>query len=547
MIRITASKIGNRDPVKSQQPSPKSEHDQASAQATLGRSLQPVRVVLSIAFVLVTLVTPGESVITLSAQTALLLAALAGFNALINAARFAGLLARDIGRKPMVFQIAVDSVIALISMLLLDASATPLAWIALLLPVFDAGVAFGAVGAGIGWASLSLTYVVVRLQTDPPWESGGSNVLGLAVQQLAAVAIVAIPTAYVAARLRDDLAKSHRARLDANQQTEELLGVAAAAQRLATTTDAVKVLEIAIDCVVAIGFARADVCEKNGDRPWRLLRAAGSHPGPRLGRHLDEAARRAKVLTIGVGGKPIDAEELRLLGYRAGVVLPITTTQDHIIVLRAWSSDDMPVDSSALESVKLVASLTAGAWQNATTLSDLESWSAELNRRATHDELTGLANRAYLFTKVDASLDRMRSTGVKFALLFLDLDGFKEVNDQLGHDAGDAVLQGIAERLGRQIRGQDLVARLGGDEFVVVLNDLADPKDATVIAERICEAAAAPFSIGGRMVNLGTSIGIAYARQDDTADSLINSADGIMYEAKRQGGNRFLVSRPDEP
>jgi diguanylate cyclase (GGDEF)-like protein len=99
--------------------------------------------------------------------------------------------------------------------------------------------------------------------------------------------------------------------------------------------------------------------------------------------------------------------------------------------------------------------------------------------------------------------------------------------------------------LGHQVRGHDLVARLGGDEFVVVLNDLADPSHALTVAGRICEAAAAPFSIGSSIVRLAASIGIAYAHPDDSADSLLNAADRVMYEAKRSGGNSFVVSRAD--
>ena len=532
-------------PLHSQRPSLRTEQDQTSAQATLGRSLRPVRIVLSVAFLAVVLATPGQSTVSFGRETTLFLALLAALNALANVAGMLGLVPDGTRRSPMVLQILADALIALIGMLLLDASATPLAWIALLLPVFDAGVIFGAMGAGLAWALLSLTYVVFRLQIDPPGESGDANMLGLALQQLAAVAVVAIPTAYVAARLRDDLAISHRARIDATRRTEELLLVAAAAQRLATTTDSVKVLEIALDCVVQLGFARADVCEKNGERPWRLLRAAGAHPGPGLDRHLDEAVLREGAVTLGAGAGQVADEELRLLGYRAGAVLPIVTSPGYAIVIRAWSTEELTTDSIALESVNLVASLTAGAWRNATTLSDLESWSTELTRRATHDELTGLANRPHLFACVEASLERMRNTGTPFAALFLDLDGFKEVNDALGHDAGDAVLQGIAERLGHQVRGQDVLARLGGDEFVVVLNDLADPGQATAVADRICETAAAPFSIGGRIVRLGASVGIAYARPHDSADSVLNDADRVMYEAKRQGGNRFVVSRQD--
>ena len=274
-----------------QRPAPRIEHDQASAQATLGRSLRPVRVVLSLAFLAVVVVAPGQSVVSFGGGTTLVLIAVAGLNAAFSTARMLGLAPEPSRRSTILLQIATDSLIALTGMLLLDASATPLAWIALLLPVVDAGVAFGALGAGLTWGALSLAYVVSRLQVDPPWESDGANLLGLALQQLAAVAVVAIPTAYVAARLRDDLAESNRARLDANRRAEEVLLVAAAAQRLASTTDSADVLEIALDCVVSLGFARADICEKQGSRPWRLLRAAGSHPGsgPALDGRLDEA------------------------------------------------------------------------------------------------------------------------------------------------------------------------------------------------------------------------------------------------------------------
>lgn len=530
-----------------QRPAPRTEHDHASAQATLGRSLRPVRIVLSLTFVAVVITTPGHGVVSFGLGTSLVLAAVGIVNAAVNAAGMLGLADEGTRRYGMPLQIAADSLIALTGMLLLDAAATPLAWIALLLPVFDAGVAFGALAAGLAWASLSLAYVVSRLQIDSPGVSGDANVLGLALQQLAAVAVVAIPTAYVAARLRDDLAESHRARIDANRRAEELLVVGTAAQKLATTTDSFEVLDIALDCVVALGFARADACEKRGDRPWRLLRAAGSHHGPDPVRNgdLDEAVARNRAVTTGIGEAPPDSEELRLLGYRAGAVFPVGTSPGYAIALRAWSTDPIVTGSSALESLDLVVSLTAGAWRNATTLSRLESWSNDLTRRATHDELTGLANRAHLFTSVEDSLERMRQTGVKFAALFLDLDGFKGVNDELGHEAGDAVLRTVAERLTRQVRGHDVLARLGGDEFVVVLNELDDPRHAMTVAGRICRAVAAPFSIDGSVATLGASVGIAYAQPGDSADRVLNSADRVMYEAKRQGGNRFIVSRPN--
>jgi diguanylate cyclase (GGDEF)-like protein len=530
--------------VNSPRPSPRTEHDYSSARSTLALSLCPVRVLLSLVFLVVVLGTPGESAFSLDRGTSLILAAAACANAVYNTAKMLGLAGEGTGRSIVTLQMLTDALLALAGMLLLDASATPLAWIALLLPVFDAGVAFGALGAGLAWVSLSVVYIVLKLEIEPAGQSD-ANMLGLAVQQLAAVAVVVIPTAYVAARMRDDLAHAHGDRVDANRRSEDLLLVAAAARRLATTKDSLEVTEIALDSAVQLGFARAEMCEKDGNRGWRLLRATGTlgTPGPTLDGRLDEALERNGPVTIGIGGRA-DAEELRMLGYGSGVVLPVAQGSERAIVMRAWSTGELAADANALESVELLATLTSGAWQSAETFADLESWSTQLEYRASHDELTGLANRASLIASVEASLRIMREAGPQFAVLFLDLDGFKGVNDTLGHEAGDAVLQGIARRLGNHVRGHDVLARLGGDEFVIVLNDLSDPDDALIVAERICESAAAPFSIGGSTVSLGASIGITHAGPGDSTETLLNTADHFMYQAKRMGGGRVVVNRP---
>jgi diguanylate cyclase (GGDEF)-like protein len=526
-------------------PSSSNEHDYASAQATLAHALRPIRILLSVAFLAVVFATPGRQLVSLGAATSLFLAATACANAIANGAVMLGWLRDTTRGRALALQMAADALLALAGMLLLDAAATPLAWIALLLPVFDAGVLLGAFAAGIAWATLSLAYIVLTLQLASP-EDSEAGVLGLAIQQLAAVAIVAVPTAYVAARLRDDLAHSHGARVEADRRAEELLLVADAAQRLGAAPGSFEVLDVALASATALGFARADVCQKHDGRPWRLLRAAGSPagPDPAADPHLDEAVAHERRVTVAMGGSTGEAEDLSLLGFRAGIVLPISHNATYAVALRAWSADPLTEASSEIESLTLLATLTAGAWHNATTLSNLESWSDQLAHQATHDELTGLANRANLFASVQSALDRMETTGTPFAVLFLDLDGFKQVNDELGHEAGDAVLQGIAERLRRQVRGHDVLARLGGDEFVVVLNELASPSYALTIASRLCESAAAPFSIGHSIVTLAASVGVAHARPGDTADRLLNTADRVMYEAKRSGGNQFVVSEP---
>ena len=528
--------------MRANRPTHRTAHDYTSAQTTLAQSLRPVRILLSVVFLMV-VATTSSDVQTLDRGTSWALAGAAWLNAFFNSASMFGLLPDATRRSLMTLQLVIDALLALAGMLLLNASATPLAWIALLLPVFDAGVAFGALGAGLAWSTLSLLYILLKLQIQPDGQSNG-NVIGLAVQQLAAVAIVVIPTAFVAAHMRDDLADAHGDRVDANRRSEHLLLVASTARRLAATKQSAEVIRIALESAVGLGFDRVEICERPSGRAWRLQHAAGSlqGPGPGLDASLEAAVERGRPLAIAVGGAPA-VEELRLAGYASGVVLPLAVVPDHALVMRALSVEPLAADSSALESIQLLATLAGGAWQNAGTLADLESWSNELEYRATHDELTGLANRASLLSHLDAAVENARRAGTQVAVLFLDLDRFKRVNDTLGHDAGDAVLQGVARRLGNHVRGHDLLARLGGDEFVIVLNDLSSPEDAAAVAARICESAAAPFAVGGSTFTLSASIGITVAEPGVSTEELLSSADHQMYAAKRQGGSRYVSSR----
>jgi len=141
-------------------------------------------------------------------------------------------------------------------MLLLDAVATPVVWVALLLPVLDAGVAFGAPAAGVVWGILSLVYIVLKLEL-PGSDGSTPDVLRLALEQLTAVAAVALPTTYVAGRLRDNLDEAQGARSAAHRHTWDLLIVATAARRLSETTDPAVVLEIALESSASFGFARS--------------------------------------------------------------------------------------------------------------------------------------------------------------------------------------------------------------------------------------------------------------------------------------------------
>ena len=166
-----------------------------------------------------------------------------------------------------------------------------------------------------------------------------------------------------------------------------------------------------------------------------------------------------------------------------------------------------------------------------------------LQRQATHDPLTGLPNRALLFERIHRALDGVRSVGARrsVALLFVDLDHFKAVNDALGHELGDRILVAVAERISAVLRPGDTVARFGGDEFVVLCERLDHPEDAVVIAHRIDRALQDSLGVSDREFQLGVSIGISYAEEDDDAAAILRDADTAMYRAKAEGRGRWVV------
>ncbi|MEM9112510.1 MAG: diguanylate cyclase [Myxococcota bacterium] len=164
---------------------------------------------------------------------------------------------------------------------------------------------------------------------------------------------------------------------------------------------------------------------------------------------------------------------------------------------------------------------------------------------AHHDELTGLANRIKLKERLESALDRCRRSGERCAVLFLDLDRFKEINDTLGHEAGDLLLQQVAERLNTCVRSFETVARHGGDEFIILLEHIDSAEDAVVVARRVLGAMHQPFAIPRLERAVGTSVGIALSEQEDNIESLIEKADHAMYRAKRMGRGTYAVYVPD--
>ena len=170
---------------------------------------------------------------------------------------------------------------------------------------------------------------------------------------------------------------------------------------------------------------------------------------------------------------------------------------------------------------------------------------ARIQYLAHHDMLTGLPNRAYLTERLTTILALARRHGTLVAIMFIDLDNFKTINDSLGHHVGDALLKQVAARIKEVLREADMVSRLGGDEFLVILADFAAPEDAARVAEKLLQVISAPIALEGRELCANASIGISvFPRDGDNADDLIRHADAAMYSAKDhgRGHSRFYTA-----
>jgi diguanylate cyclase (GGDEF)-like protein/PAS domain S-box-containing protein len=224
---------------------------------------------------------------------------------------------------------------------------------------------------------------------------------------------------------------------------------------------------------------------------------------------------------------------LRRIGARSGLTVVIEGARGPFGVLGVQSIRQRTYSSHDVDFVQALANVLADAIQRRAT-------EDEIRHQAVHDPLTGLPNRVLFVDRLGHALARLRRDSNAVAVLFLDLDHFKLVNDSLGHQAGDELLTSVAPRLRQILRPSDTVARFGGDEFGVLLEDIPTELEAADVAERINAAFARPFVIAGSEHFVTASVGIAIAdRGNEEPDALIRDADAAMYRAKERGRARY--------
>ena len=259
---------------------------------------------------------------------------------------------------------------------------------------------------------------------------------------------------------------------------------------------------------------------------------------PMLQRVVNERAHMT-VDVVNEYADPAERAHLRSLGRTAMLLLPLVAHADPVGVAELTAAEYRTVGERRLALAQTLAFEAAMAIENGRLYHDLRE-------RSLHDPLTGLANRSLFFDRVGHAIARLgRQPGLHIAVLYIDLDGFKNVNDTLGHARGDRLLVLVAERLRTVVRAADSVGRLGGDEFALLLEDMTTADGAVTVADRALSLLTQPFELAGQAVNVSASIGIASrAEANIGADELIREADEAMYEAKRAGKGRVMRSTP---
>lgn len=325
--------------------------------------------------------------------------------------------------------------------------------------------------------------------------------------------------------------------LHASPQIEDSLKVAAAHARDMFESEF---------CEIVLGLGSDAAAYRTIVGPGEYENAMDPVDPARWARIWAQAVEEGKPFLVDSTGSLASFAGDRRLPITAAMIAPIHAGEEQagIMVVANPVSDSTvfrDVDLGLLGTLSGQVGVAVENGQLEDSLAALTELKAELQHQALHDGLTGLANRSLFSENVFHAVQLTRRTGGQIAVLFLDLDDFKNVNDSLGHAAGDELLKAVSNLLRTQCRPEDTIARLGGDEFGVLLEDVAEAKDATEVAQRILDAFQAPLWIAGGEVPANASIGIAYGKYGDTANKILRDADAAMYSAKRGGKGTFRL------
>lgn len=440
-------------------------------------------------------------------------------------------------RRAALVQLVVDSAVVVGVVWLAGADPRGPLWVLLVLPILEASLRFGGRAAMLTLGAMAVDYVLRDLYSAARYDTVTFSP-AVVVQRVGALAVIGITAGFMAAELAREAGRHRQARRLAERHSATLEVVAEAARKM-TSLDRVSVLRSLRSSARQLGFDRVAVAHWNGAVWLAEVVAEGEADDDEMSslseRIARDVARSSRPLTLG-------PEQISKLvpgcGLAAAAAVPVRSEGEVAAVLVVGGV----VSDEVLGALELMSAHAGVVLTHASAHAEIQRLQSELQHQAFHDALTGLPNRASFAARFQRRRDRRADDANGVAVLFMDLDGFKVINDTLGHAAGDELLSAVAVRIREALRPTDTVARLGGDEFVALLEKVTDVEGARVAAERVLEALEADFVLTKARVRLTASIGVAFREQlPDDVDELLRTADEAMYEAKREGKARVVV------
>ena len=234
-------------------------------------------------------------------------------------------------------------------------------------------------------------------------------------------------------------------------------------------------------------------------------------------------------------------------GMAAAIFAPGSVCQAASGINDSWLEMTITGTTLAILTITLILSILDARLESATgkLANSLQKANELLQHQATHDALTDLPNRLLITARLQQAIRTSRRSGNHCAVLYLDLDGFKTVNDSLGHSMGDVLLKEVAQRIQAQLREVDMVARMGGDEFVILIEGMKEPNDISPTCQKLLSCMSAPFELSGLSFSVTASIGVTiFPRDGDSVHTLLANADAAMYQTKKSGRNSYRFFEP---
>ncbi len=441
-------------------------------------------------------------------------------------------------------EISMDAAFVLALATGLDVTNRDVLWVLLVVPVLEGALRYRLRGAMVVWALVSSAYIALMVQAAGGVQEEVLAAVDLAVQRVGVILLVTIPAGYLSEQLLIDIRSQRDAWEQASERGRLLETVAEAGHRV--TSLEVEVVTAVTSSALGLGFDAVDLAVLR-DGSWFVTgtQSTGTHhlpaPDHPAGGAVAAATTHRTMVTDRSTDDPAEEADLVACGLEAVVASPLHAL-GATASLRAGVREGASVSTAQFECLELLAAQAGVAMRNGQLVAEQRAMRDQLEHRAFHDGLTGLPNRARFLQRLEESVTRPAPEDEQAAVLFIDLDRFKPVNDSLGHDAGNELLIAVAQRLVGSISAHDIVGRLGGDEFVVLLDRVRTADEATVVAERLVTALNEPFVVASHEVAISCSVGIAIAPRPFTNPAeLVRRADQAMYRAKAGGRARWAL------